>query len=360
MKKIRVLIIFGGCSSEYEVSLQSAYSVITNLNRSRYQILLMGITREGKWYRYYGDEERIRLGSWQDDFDHLRTALIAPDRDCHKIMEFYMGMVEETEFDIAFPVLHGRNGEDGTIQGLFSLAGIPIVGCGVMCSALCMDKDRAHKLVSLAGVRVPKSVVLKPDILTGQASPGYHVLEEKTAALSYPLFVKPVKAGSSFGITQIFEKEQLQQAVEHAFQYDDEVIIEERIEGFEVGCAVMGNEMLTIGAVDEIELAEGFFDFAEKYTLKTSKIHMPARIDAVTAERIRETAGLIYRVLGCQGFARVDMFLTPEQEIVFNEVNTIPGFTSHSRYPSMMKGIGIDFPTLLDEVIRLGLSVHEN
>ena len=348
MKRLRVLVIFGGCSPEYEVSLQSAYAVAEGLDPCKYQVILMGITREGKWYRFYGNVDRLKNGSWQEDWEHLRPALISPDRGSRKILEFYMGMVEETEFDIAFPVLHGKSGEDGTVQGLLELAGIPMVGCGVLCSALCMDKDRAHKLVSLAGVKVPGAAVIRKENPSEQ-------WKEIADTLGYPLFVKPVKAGSSFGITKVMEAGQLEEAVGKAFQYDDEVIIEEEIRGFETGCAVMGNTSLVLGAVDEIELSEGFFDYTEKYTLKTSKIHMPARIDAVTTERIRKTAAVIYRALGCRGFARVDMFLTPEGEIVFNEVNTIPGFTSHSRYPNMMKGIGMSFSELLDRLVRLGM-----
>ena len=171
--------------------------------------------------------------------------------------------------------------------------------------------------------------------------------------LTYPLFVKPVRAGSSFGITKIYKEDELQTAVKLAFEHDDKVIIEENIDGFEVGCAVLGKNDLIVGRVDEIELADGFFDYTEKYTLKTSKIYMPARMDALCEKRVQETAVAIYKTLGCSGFARVDMFLKPSGEIVFNEVNTIPGFTSHSRYPNMMKGIGISFKEMLDKLIGL-------
>ena len=252
-----------------------------------------------------------------------------------------------TEIDLALPILHGKNGEDGTVQGLFELAGITLVGCNALSSALCMDKDRAHKLVSLAGIEVPKAVTLcRYEKDNAQAL---------TASLTYPLFVKPVRAGSSFGITKIFRVEELQAAVDMAFEHDDEVIIEENVEGFEVGCAVLGKEELLVGRVDEIELTHGFFDYTEKYNLITSNIYMPARISPETEERIRETAKVIYKALACSGFARVDMFLTPDNRIVFNEVNTIPGFTSHSRYPSMMKGIGLSFTEVLDRLIGLYL-----
>ena len=180
-------------------------------------------------------------------------------------------------------------------------------------------------------------------------------LREQTSGLSYPVFVKPVNSGSSFGISRVSDGKGLLDAVKGGFQYDGKVIIEEAIPGFEVGCAVLGTDPLTIGEVDEIELSRGFFDYTEKYTLKTSKIHMPARIDADMAKRVKQAAAVVYRTLGCSGFARVDFFLTLQNEIVFNEVNTIPGFTTHSRYPNMLKGIGIPFGQMMDEMIRLAV-----
>lgn len=209
---------------------------------------------------------------------------------------------------------------------------VPVVGCDTLSSALCMDKDKAHKLVSLAGISVPKSVTFK---FSGKKA----ALKKIEKELSYPLFVKPVRAGSSFGITKVTKQQELENAIQLAFEHDAEVIVEETINGFEVGCAVLGIDELIVGRVDEIELSSGFFDYTEKYTLKSSKIYMPARIDAEAEKRIQETAVTIYKALGCSGFSRVDMFYTPSGEIVFNEVNTIPGFTSHSRYPNMMKGI---------------------
>lgn len=349
MDRKKVVVVFGGCSSEYDVSLHSAYSVISNLDREKYNIITLGITREGQWYRYTGPIENIPDNTWFLDKKNCRAALISPDRPLHLLLEFYSSSVRQTAIDIVFPVLHGKNGEDGTIQGLCELAGIPLVGCGTFSSALCMDKHRAHELVAHIGIRVPKAVCF-------ESTPSDSALRQLTEGLSIPLFVKPVKAGSSFGITKVMSREDIPSAVKNAFSYDNAVIAEENIEGFEVGCAVMGNDTLTVGRVDEIELKDGFFDYTEKYTLKTSKIHMPARIDEETEYRIKETAARIYRALGCAGFARVDMFLTPDKEIVFNEVNTIPGFTSHSRYPNMMKGIGLGFPELLDRLIELGLS----
>ena len=341
-----IVVLFGGASSEYEVSLQSAYAVICSMDRNKYHPVMVGITREGQWFYFTGKIEKIQNDTWHNETDCV-PAVLSPDRTQHHLLVCRAQSIPEAvPVDAVFPVLHGRNGEDGTVQGLAELAGIPLVGCGTLSSALCMDKDRAHKLVAAAGIEVPKSVVFCEEN-RGEA------LQTVLSDFSLPFFVKPVRAGSSFGISRITEFSELEGAVDEAFSHDSEVIVEENIDGFEVGCAVMGINALTVGRVDEIELSEGFFDFTEKYTLRSSRIHMPARIDEAKEKQIQETAKTIYRALGCSGFARVDMFLTPSGSIVFNEVNTIPGFTSHSRYPNMMKGIGMSFPRMLDRLIGL-------
>ncbi len=346
MKKIKIAIIFGGNSTEYEVSLQSAYSVFENIDTERYEVVPVGITRDGEWYHYTGELSSILDNTWFADQKHLRSVAVSGNRSVHGFLELAEGKYSILPIDLVFPVLHGKNGEDGTLQGMFELAGIPVVGCNTLSSALCMDKDRAHKLVSLAGIQVPKSVTFRN--FEKEAA-----MKEIAETLQFPIFVKPVRAGSSFGITKINSKEELDSAVELALEHDTEVIAEEEISGFEVGCAVLGDETLTVGRVDEIELSSGFFDYTEKYTLKTSSIHMPARIDADAEKRIQKAAVTIYKALGCSGFARVDMFYTPSGEIIFNEVNTIPGFTSHSRYPNMMKGIGLSFAQMLDKLLGL-------
>ena len=281
-----------------------------------------------------------------EDSKNLYSVAVSQNRSVKGFLELKADKYRIIKVDLVFPVLHGKNGEDGTLQGLFELAGIPIVGCNTLSSALCMDKDKAHKLVSLAGISVPKSVTFK--FADREAA-----LKKIRTELSFPLFVKPVRAGSSFGITKITENQELEAAMQLAFEHDTEVIVEENIDGFEVGCAILGIDELIVGRVDEIGLSSGFFDYAEKYTLKSSKIYMPARIDAETEKEIQKTAVTIYKTLGCSGFARVDMFYTPSGRIVFNEVNTIPGFTSHSRYPNMMKGIGLSFADMLDKLIGL-------
>lgn len=210
-----------------------------------------------------------------------------------------------------------------------------------------MDKDRAHKLAALAGVEVPPSTVFGREAEMG-------AIAAAAETLGWPLFVKPVRAGSSFGITRVEGPERLAAAVAEAFLHDGEVILEQAVPGFEVGCAVLGNDALTVGVVDEIELSQGFFNYEEKYTLKTSAIHCPARIPEEAAARVQQAARKVYRALGCRGFARVDFFYTPDGRVVFNEANTIPGFTAHSRYPSMMRGVGLEFPALVTKLIELG------
>lgn len=345
MRRLKVLVIFGGCSSEYGVSLESAYAVIKNLDREKYEPVLAGISKTGDWYYFSGDIERIPADTWNNEEDCVPAAL-SPNRSERGLLIRYPEGDKLLVIDAAFPVLHGKNGEDGTVQGAIALAGIPLAGCGVMASALCMDKDRAHRLAAaVCGVRVPKAIVLKN-------VPNEKKIYDFAEDTGYPLYVKPVKAGSSYGVTKVTEESDLLRAVQDAFLYDDEVILEENIEGFEVGCAVLGTDKLITGEADEIELSSGFFDFTEKYTLKTSAIHVPARIPEDTSARVKDMAKQIYLSLGCAGFARVDMFLTPSGELVFNEVNTIPGFTEHSRYPGMMKAAGYSFSDILDKIIR--------
>lgn len=347
-----IAVIFGGASSEYTVSLQSAYSVIRSINKKKYNPVTVGITQEGKWFYFKGDIDKIQNDTWCNQTDCV-SAILSPDRTCHRLIVFWdnntQAKIQSIPIDAVFPVLHGRNGEDGTVQGIAELAGIPLIGCKTLSSALCMDKDKAHKLVALSGVRVPQAIVLMDNTAINKAC-------DFAKNIGFPIFVKPVKAGSSFGITKVITMEQLAPAIALAFKYDSRVILEEAIDGFEVGCAVCGHNQLIVGEIDEIELyntknKDTFFDYTEKYTLKTSAIHVPARISTEKAQEIKEIAKRIYCVLDCAGFARVDLFLTSEGTIVFNEVNTIPGFTEHSRYPGMMRAAGYDFAETIDRII---------
>ena len=341
MEKIKVAVLFGGQSTEHAVSLQSACAVLHAMKGTRFEAVPVGITQEGRWFWYRGPLDAVGEGVWEKE--ECAPVTLTPDASVHGLLVQGAGSLY---LDAAFPVLHGKNGEDGTVQGLLALAGIPCVGCGVLASALCMDKDAAHRLARAAGVEVPPCVVL-------HAPPRPEVLAACTHGLRYPLFVKPACAGSSFGVTRVETPDALPAAVAEAFRHDGKVLVEQAVPGFEVGCAVLGaGEALTVGEVDEIELAHGFFDYTEKYTLETARIHMPARLSLAERDRVREAAKTVYRALCCTGFARVDLFYTPDGRIVFNEVNTIPGFTEHSRFPGMMRGAGVEFGPLVERLLE--------
>lgn len=345
MDKKKIGIVFGGNSPEYGVSLESSYSVITNINKEKYDVILIGITEKGDWFKFEGNPEDIKNNTWREN-GICTKVIISTNTSDKGIIEIQGNKTNLIKLDAIFPVLHGKNGEDGTIQGLIELSGIPLIGCSVLSSSLCMDKYLSHKLVECYGIKVAKSIVINNKTEKDE-------LEAKLKELKYPLFVKPMRAGSSFGITKVEESEKIEDAINEALKYDTEIIIEENIDGVEIGCAVMGNDELITGEIDEIELSDGFFNFDEKYTLKTSKIHVPARIEKEISYKAKEIAKKIYRILKCKDFARVDMFLNSKGEIYFNEINTIPGFTSHSRYPSMMKEVGINFDELVDRLISL-------
>ena len=337
-----ILFLFGGVSSEYAVSLESAQAVLTHLDQSKFRPLMVGITKDGQWLHYTGAVDAIGADRWQNA-DCVPCTLVL-HRGARQLL-LLDGTGATRSFDAAFPVMHGKNGEDGTLQGLLELAGVPIVGCGTLASALAMDKDRAHKLAACAGVDIPRGMVFS----RGAAPDDWNAAAEE---LGYPLFVKPVRAGSSFGITRVTAPSQLAAALEEAWRHDREALLEEAVPGFEVGCAVLGTKTLTVGAVDQVSLSQGFFDYEEKYTLKTASIHCPAPILPEEAARIQAAAKVVYRALDLKGFARVDFFLTPGGRVVFNEVNTIPGFTAHSRYPRMMAAAGLPFPALITRLIE--------
>ena len=347
MRQKTILVLFGGCSTEHDISLQSAQGVLEHMDRSRWLPLMVGITCQGEWLCYNGPVSAIGDGSWEQDRSHCTPCTLSLDRDKHQLL-LLGDRVSRVSFDGAFPILHGKNGEDGTVQGLLELAGIPFAGCGALSSALCMDKDRSHRLTALAGVSSPKGLVFA-------AGADRADIQAAADTLGYPLFVKPVRSGSSFGISRVTQPAGLLPAVEEAFGHDREVLLEEAVDGFEVGCAVLGNEEPTLGRVDEIELSGGFFDFPEKYPPKTSAIHCPARISPEKPQEIQQAAKTVYRALDCRGFARVDLFLTAGGQVLFNEVNTIPGFTAHSRYPNMMKAAGLDFTSLVTRILELGV-----
>ncbi len=345
MEKLKIACLFGGCSSEYSVSLVSATSVIRAIDKEKYDCFMIGITKDGNFYLYEGDIDKIEKDEW---FNHKTCKKItwSTNRDDHGFIILDSKEFKVIDIDLAFPILHGINGEDGRLQGIFELAGIKYVGCDLMSSALGMDKFLAHELVRLNGLLVPKSYTFTNNIT-------YEEIISSISDLDYPLFVKPLKAGSSLGISKVNSVSELSNALALAFNYDNSIIIEENIDGFEVGCAILGNEKLITGEVDEIEISGGFFDYEKKYEAKDSKVYLPARLSFNERERIKQTALKIYRILGCKDLARVDMFYTKNKEIVFNEVNTMPGFTSHSRFPNMLKQINYTFEQIVEMLIEL-------
>lgn len=351
MKKV-LAVIFGGQSSEYSVSLHSAGSLIRNLDLDKYELLFIGISEDGKWYAYNGDVDHIEHDEWCKD-EYCTPCVLSPSTlNKGFLLLNNDGSYETKHVDCIFPVLHGKNGEDGTIQGLFELAHIPYVGCDVLSSAICMDKEMAHIVLDNAKIPcAPYMCIYEAKDLDYQA-----IFAKASAKLGLPIFVKPANAGSSYGIHKVEAFDEFEAAMKDAFYHDGrgKVILETTIDGFEIGCAVMGNDELFAGSVDEIETSLPFFDFEGKYDMVDSTIHCPARISEKQFNEARALALKAYKALNCKGLARVDMFVSGDK-IVVNEVNTLPGFTATSRYPSMMKEVGISFSDLLDRLIKYAM-----
>lgn len=342
-KKLRAALLFGGCSDEYAVSLKSASAMLAGMDREKYEIITVGITKDGTWLRYEGEPERIKEDTWAES-GLCVPAFFSPSREFKGLTELREGRLELTPVDVVLPALHGKNGEDGTVQGLLDMAGIPYAGCGILASAAGMDKDAARRLAESAGVSVARAEVFhRWDDVTDIA--------RRVWKFQYPLYVKPACGGSSIGISKVDDPSQLLGAVKKAFEHDGKILIEENVPGFEVGCAVIGTRKPFAGAVDELQLHGGVFDYTEKYNMTKTVHHVPARIPEETAERIREAAVKVYRAMECGGIARVDFFLTPDGTVVFNEINTMPGFTAGSRCPKMLMAAGLSFSQIIDRLI---------
>lgn len=346
-----VLVVFGGISSEHEVSLRSAASVLNNLDRNRYRVETLGIAKDGHWLRYTGPVERIEDGSWFAR-GPVCPAILSPDRSHKGIVAFAPGGVEVIPVDVAFPVLHGKYGEDGTIQGLFALAGIPYVGSGALGSSVCMDKEVSHRLLVAAGVPKTKLVSLRREDVGDMEG----LADRLGQQLGFPMFVKPANAGSSVGISKVKKAEDLPAALELAFESDRKVVAEQEIRGREVECAVLGNEFPQAAQVlAEIEPKHEFYDYEGKYLDDSTTLHIPADLERSVAEAVRELAVKAYRAVECRGLARVDFFVREDGSPVLNEINTLPGFTSISMYPRMFEASGTPYPELLDKLLELAL-----
>ena len=339
MDKLKLLILYGGVSEEHPVSVKSAKELSRNLDTEKYDPIYVFIGQDGLWRLTDSPEEKPMEGL---------LVTLSTDRNSKGLIVFKDGRYEMLPVDVAFPMLHGKYGEDGVVQGILEMSGIPYVGCGITASALCMDKALTYLAAAAVGVRVPRHIVLNRNegITTGN--------------LKYPLFVKPARSGSSFGVSKVCEAASLPSAVHAALAYDDKVLLEEAVIGREVGCAVMGYENnLSTGALDQIELSGGFFRIHQEASpeqgSENATFRVPAPIPEAVSALVVETAKTVYRVLGCRGLARVDLFLTQDGRVVLNEVNTMPGFTSYSRYPRMMAGAGFPLSEVIDRLISLAL-----
>lgn len=349
-----LLVIFGGESSEYEVSLRSATSVIRNVPRDKYNVLTLGITKDGEWRYYFGDAKYIENDEWLTEGLSAPAALSTNPAD-HSLLIKEGSNIKKMPVDVVFPVLHGKNGEDGTIQGLFELSGIPYVGCGVLSSAVCMDKAVTNALCDYIGIKQTKwRLVRKYDFENGGVD-----LDEIIKMLCLPLFVKPANAGSSVGITKAASKDDVIGALKLAFEHDSKAVLESAVIGRELECAIMGNDEPLASCVGEIIPSNDFYDYDAKYIDDGSKILIPASLTDEKANEIRSIAINIYKSLDCSGLARVDFFMCADGSVYFNELNTIPGFTSISMYPKMFEESGIPYAKLIEKLIEYALEKKE-
>ena len=354
-KKTRVAVLFGGVSSEHEISLMSVESVLANLP-DHYEVLRIGITKDGRWVEYTGRNDEITSQKWEQD-PTLRTAIVSPDRSHKGVLLLSKEGWELVPVDICFPVLHGKHGEDGTIQGLFELARIPYVGCGVLASAVCMDKALANTVMDAAGVPHCRwTSAIRAEVETDRTA----VLDRAEKMLGYPIFVKPANAGSSVGISKAADRAALDAAIDVALREDDKVVFEEFIDGQEVECAAIGNpdDPASVSTTRPGEILAGaeFYTYDDKYKNGVSQTVIPAHLSEEKLDEVRDTARKAYLALGCAGLSRCDFFVERGTgRVLCNELNTLPGFTAISMYPKLMEHEGVNFPQLVDRLLRLAI-----
>ena len=352
MKKLNVCVLFGGISPEHAVSLRSAESVLNNMDSEKYNVFPVGITREGKWMLFGGkDYALLPDGVWQSHCDN-RSAAISPVRG-QGLLTFEEDKVTTQSIDVVFPVLHGENGEDGAMQGLLQMAGIPYVGPHVAASAVAMDKTLTKLVVDNAGVPQAAWQLVRSSEMKNRME---QIIANLEAHFSYPMFVKPAGTGSSVGVSKASDRVKLEEALLAAGAFDEKVLVEEFICGREVEVAVLGNSSPMASICGEIDSGADFYDYDSKYITDTSTAYIPARIPEDVAEQVRDAAVKVYSVVGCQGLSRVDFFVTyDDNRVVFNEINTLPGFTSISMYPKLFAASGIPYGELIDQLLQLAL-----
>ena len=351
MKKLSVCILFGGISPEHEVSLRSAESVLNNIDHEKYNVFPVGITKDGDWILFGGkDYSMLPAGTWPTCEDNRRAA-ISPVHG-QGLLSFENDCVVRERIDVVFPVLHGAGGEDGAIQGLLEIAGIPYVGPGVSSSAACMDKCMTKLIADQADVVQAKWLLVTK---SGYSRNSDAVAQQVEDTFEYPVFVKPAGTGSSVGVSKARDREGLLRALETALQFDCKVLVEEFIDCQEVECAILGNETPMASICGEIDSGADFYDYDAKYISDCSSLYIPARIEEAVQEQVRNTAVRIYEALGCRGLSRVDFFVKADGSVVFNEINTIPGFTSISMYPKLFEASGIPYSKLIDQLLELAM-----
>ena len=359
-KKLRVALFFGGVSSEHEVSCVSASTWLRALAQApcadRYEVFPVGITKQGRWLACSPTPEAMADGSWEKGAD-CTPCVLSPDRTDHGIWLLKDGKAELVHIDICAPVMHGKNGEDGTIQGLFELARIPYVGCGVLGSAVCMDKAVANTIMDAAGVPHCKWASAIRAELEGDHKTLLDSIEQR---LGYPIFVKPANAGSSVGITKAHDRDELKQAIALALENDHKVVFEAFVDGHEVECAVIGSDPAVATRPGEILAGAEFYTYDDKYKNGVSQVVIPARLSEEKLDEVKTYAAMAYTALGCEGLARCDFFVEKGTgRVMINEINTFPGFTSISMYPKLMEHEGLPVPALIDRLIELALERTE-
>lgn len=355
VKKMRVAIVFGGQSAEHEVSLQSARNIVEALDREKFNPVLIGIDKKGKWH--LSDDSHYLLNQDRPESIALhqtnREVALAPGRKCDQWLEVQTGKLMQ-QIDVVFPIAHGSFGEDGSLQGLLKMAGLPFVGSDVLGSAVCMDKAVAKQLLHGAGLPVTPYVAL------GRAEAAQTSFSEISGRLGLPVFVKPANLGSSVGVSKVATQEEYSAALELAFSYDHKVLVECAIQGREIECAVMGNDGPIASGCGEIVVRSGFYSYDVKYIDENAaSVVVPAEIEWEASERIRKLAVLAFCVLQCAGLARVDFFLKDNGEVLINEVNTLPGFTNISMFPALWREAGMSYQDLITRLIELAIERHQ-
>lgn len=352
--KIRVGVIFGGRSGEHEVSLRSAESIINAIDKNKYEVVPIGITTQGRWL-VPGDATAMLPESVMRAEHHQAVAIIGDPTQ--RGLKWLDADVSE-RLDVVFPVLHGTYGEDGTIQGLLEMAGVPYVGCGVLASATGMDKVVMKQLFTQAGLMVADyEWFLRA---AWEASPEA-IIKKIARRLGYPVFVKPANLGSSVGISKASDKSELRDAINDAARYDRRIIVERAIVGREIEVSVLGNDEPIASLPGEIVTGHEFYDYEDKYVDTTSRTEVPARLPKKTIERIQRDAITAFQTIDGSGLARVDFFVEDAtQQVIINEINTMPGFTSISMYPKMWEASGIGYAELIDRLIDLAFERHRD